>query len=556
MQSSRAVSGIGERLHDSTSAFRRIFANPAMRRLQLAWACSNIGAWMGGLALAVYAFEQDGAVAVGLLALVRTVCAGLVAPFLGTLGDRHPRVRVMVASDLVRVVGVSTMAAIVLAGGPPLVVYALANVGSVAGTAFRPAQAALVPSLARTPEELTASNVASSTTEGVGIFIGPALGGFLLAATSTEVVFLATAVLFLASALLVARIDEPRAEAAEEDEEDEASFLRETLDGFKVLVRDSRIAVLVGLFAAQTFVDGALGVLTVILALDALDIGASGLGLLNSAIGVGGLLGAVVAAALIGRARLATDFGFGMLLWGLPLVLIALWLEPAFAAVAFVLVGIGNTIVDVTGDTLLQRGVPEELLARVFAIMESLMLLTIGLGSITAPLLAEALGVQWALAITGVLLPALTLASWRLLGRIDAAARVPEHELALLRTLPMFAPLDAPTLEYLAGRLARRDVTAGETVCKKGDKGDAFYVVDSGEVEVTADGGPPRCLKKGDFFGEIALLRDVPRTATVVAKTDAELYELGREDFVAAVTGNVEALRIADTVVLARLAPI
>jgi len=550
------VSGIGERLHDSTSAFRRIFANPAMRRLQLAWACSNIGAWMGGLALAVYAFEQDGAVAVGLLALVRTVCAGLVAPFLGTLGDRHPRVRVMVASDLVRVVGVSTMAAIVLAGGPPLVVYALAIVGSVAGTAFRPAQAALVPSLARTPEELTASNVASSTTEGVGIFIGPALGGFLLAATSTEVVFLATAVLFLASALLVARIDEPRAEAAEEDEEDEASFLRETLDGFKVLVRDSRIAVLVGLFAAQTFVDGALGVLTVILALDALDIGASGLGLLNSAIGVGGLLGAVAAAALIGRARLATDFGFGMLLWGLPLVLIALWLEPAFAAVAFVLVGIGNTIVDVTGDTLLQRGVPEELLARVFAIMESLMLLTIGLGSITAPLLAEALGVQWALAITGVLLPALTLASWRLLGRIDAAARVPEHELALLRTLPMFAPLDAPTLEYLAGRLARRDVTAGETVCKKGDKGDAFYVVDSGEVEVTADGGPPRCLKKGDFFGEIALLRDVPRTATVVAKTDAELYELGREDFVAAVTGNVEALRIADTVVLARLAPI
>jgi len=550
------VSGIGERLHDSTSAFRRIFANPAMRRLQLAWACSNIGAWMGGLALAVYAFDQDGAVAVGLLALVRTVCAGLVAPFLGTLGDRHPRVRVMVASDLVRVVGVSTMAAIVLAGGPPLVVYALAIVGSVAGTAFRPAQAALVPSLARTPEELTASNVASSTTEGVGIFIGPALGGFLLAATSTEVVFLATAVLFLASALLVARIDEPRAEAAEEDEEDEASFLRETLDGFKVLVRDSRIAVLVGLFAAQTFVDGALGVLTVILALDALDIGASGLGLLNSAIGVGGLLGAVAAAALIGRARLATDFGFGMLLWGLPLVLIALWLEPAFAAVAFVLVGIGNTIVDVTGDTLLQRGVPEELLARVFAIMESLMLLTIGLGSITAPLLAEALGVQWALAITGVLLPALTLASWRLLGRIDAAARVPEHELALLRTLPMFAPLDAPTLEYLAGRLARRDVTAGETVCKKGDKGDAFYVVDSGEVEVTADGGPPRCLKKGDFFGEIALLRDVPRTATVVAKTDAELYELGREDFVAAVTGNVEALRIADTVVLARLAPI
>jgi MFS family permease len=550
------VSRIRERLRDASSAFRRIFANPAMRRLQLAWVCSNVGAWMGGLALAVYAFNQDGAVAVGVLALVRTVCAGLVAPFLGTLGDRYPRVRVMVASDLVRVVGVTTMAAIVFAGGPALAVYALAIFGSVAGTAFRPAQAALVPSLARTPEELTASNVASSTTEGVGIFAGPALGGFLLAVTSTEVVFLATAALFLASALLVARIDEPRAAAEEDEEEEEGSFLRETLDGFRVLVGDSRVAVLVGLFAAQTFVDGALGVLTVVLALDALDIGPSGLGLLNSAIGVGGLLGAVAAAALIGRARLATDFGFGMLLWGLPLVLVALWLEPAFAAFALILVGIGNTIVDVTGDTLLQRGVPEDLLARVFAIMESLMLLTVGLGSIAAPLLAEGVGVRWALAATGVLLPALTLLSWRLLGRIDAAARAPEHELALLRTLPMFAPLDAPTLEYLAGRLARRKVNAGETVCRKGERGDAFYVVGAGEVEVTADGGPPRSLGEGDFFGEIALLRDVPRTATVVAKTDAELYELAGEDFVAAVTGNAEALRVADTVVLARLAPL
>ena len=172
---------------------------------------------MGGLALAVYAFDRDGAVAVGVLALVRTVCAGFAAPFLGTLGDRHPRVRVMVASDLVRVVGVTTMAGIVFGGGPALIVYALAMIGSVAGTAFRPAQAALVPSLARTPEELTASNVASSTTEGIGIFAGPALGGFLLALTSTEVVFLATAALFLGSALLVAGIHEPRAEA-EEDE--------------------------------------------------------------------------------------------------------------------------------------------------------------------------------------------------------------------------------------------------------------------------------------------------------------------------------------------------
>lgn len=536
-------------LSESARSFRRIFADPDMRRLQLAWAASNVGAWTGGLALAVYAFRADGALAVGLLGLVRTAAAGVAAPFLGTLADRYPRVRVMVASDLVRVAGVTTMAVVVATGGPAVAVYVLAIVGSVAGTAFRPAQAALVPALARTPEDLTASNVTSSTTESVGIFAGPALGGLLLAATSTEVVFLVTAALFLASAVLVARIAEPSPAAGEEEDGEEGSFLRETLAGFRVLAHDARIAVLVFLFGAQTFVDGALAVLTVVLALDALDVGASGLGLFNSAMGVGGLLGALAAAALVGRARLATDFGLGMLLWGLPLVLVALWLEPVFALVALALVGVGNTIVDVTGDTLLQRGVPDELLGRVFAIMESLMLLTVGLGSIAAPLLESVLGIRWALAITGALLPVLTFASWRVLARIDADARVPERELELLRATPLFVPLDPPTLEYLARRLRPRGVRAGETVVERGEAGDAFYLVADGTLAV--DTG--RELGSGDFFGEIALLRDVPRTATVVAKTDAELYELDGAEFVRAVSGNLEALRVANTFVAARL---
>jgi MFS family permease len=522
------VGRISRAFQDSLRAFQRAFANPGLRRLQLAWAGSNLGAWTGGIAFAVYAYGQDGAFAVGLIALVRTLAAGLAAPFLGTLGDRYSRVRVMVLSDLARAAAIGAMAMIVLADGPSLAVYALAVGSTVAGTAFRPAQAALVPSLARTPEELTASNVTASTVEGVGIFAGPALGGLLLAFTTVEVVLVVTASLFLLSALLVVRVrDESEREAGEE----EPSFLRETLAGFSLLARDARLAVLVGLFAAQTFVDGALGVLTVLLALEALGTGATGLGLLNSASGIGGLVGAVVAGMLVARGRLASDFGLGMVLWGAPLLLVAAWLNPLVALAALVLVGVGNTIVDVAGDTLLQRAVPDAVLARVFAIMESLMLVTVGLGSVAAPALEAAFGIRWALVVTGALLPVLTLLAWRVLARIDRDAQVPTREIELLRALPMFAPLPQATLEYLAGKLERRRVAGGETVFRQGDRGDAFYVVTNGTVGVSVDGGAPRELGAGDFFGEIALLDRGPRTATVTAEEPSRLMVIGHREF-------------------------
>jgi MFS family permease len=544
------VATLRRTLHDSLQAFGDAFRHPGLRRLQLAWVGSNLGAWMGGLALAVYAYREDGAFAVGVIALVRMLAAGAVAPFLGTLGDRYPRVRVMVLSDLVRVVAVAAMAAVAATDGPSIVIYTLAVASGVAGTAFHPAQAALVPTLARTPAELTASNVTASTVEGVAIFVGPALAGVLLSVTSVELVFVLTSATFLWSAGMVRRIEETWKREAPEGP---TSFLRETLAGISVLTGNRHVALLVGLFAAQTFVDGALGVLTVVLALEALDVGESGLGLLNSVTGAGALIGAVVAAGLVARGRLATDFGVGMVLWGVPLGAIALWLDPVVALIALTVVGVGNTIVDVAGDTLLQRAVPDELLARVFAIMESLMLVAVGIGSVVAPTLESLFGIRWALALTGALLPALTLLSWRVLARIDADAPVHTREVDLLRAIPIFAPLPPATLECLAGKLAGRRVPGGETVFHHGDPGDAFYVVAAGNVLVLKEDEPPIRLGAGGYFGEIALLRDIPRTATVEAETDVELLRLDRETFVNTVTRDAEASAAADAVVGARL---
>jgi MFS family permease len=539
------------RVRESLRAFAGVFASPRLRRLQLAWAGSNVGAWAYTVAISVYAFRQDGAFAVGALGLVRWSLASVVAPAAGLLGDRYPRVRVMVASDLSWVALLLAMAGLIAADAPSLLVYALAVIASLAATPFRPAQAALVPELARTPEELTASNVTASSIEAAGVFIGPALGGIVVAAAGVEVGLLVVAGLFLWSAFFVLSIGEQPRPAAEREARGLAA---EAAAGFRTIFGESRLRLLVGLFAAQTFVDGALGVLVVVLALETLDLGAQGVGFLNSAAGVGGIVGAVAAAALVGRRRLASDFGLGIVLWGVPLIVIGLWPEPAVALLALAVVGAGNTIVDVSGDTLLQRAVPDDVLARAFAALDSLLLLTVGLGAIAAPILVESTSPRVAAVIVGALLPTLAAVSWRSLAAIDRAATAPP-DVELLRALPLFAPLPPATIEYLAGRLVRRGVKAGETIVRKGEPGDTFFVIAEGRAEVLLEGGL-RELGPGEFFGEIALLRDVPRTATVLAKTNGELLELSRDDFVPAVTGHAGASAVAEMFVGGRLAAV
>ncbi|MFL5957042.1 MAG: MFS transporter, partial [Solirubrobacterales bacterium] len=505
-------------LRESSKAFRDVFGNPALRRVELAWAASIFGTWAYGIAVVVYAFEQGGATAVGVVGLARWLSAAAVSPFAALLGDRYDKRLVMVSSDLARVVLIGAAAAAVYTDSPPLVVYVLAALVGVAATAFRPAEAALVPTLARTPEELTAANVTASTIESIGIFGGPAIGGLLLAATGPATVFAVTAGLLLVSAALLLGIrPAPEPEPAGRHEE---SIREELLAGFRAIVGERRLRLLVGLFSAQTFVDGMLSVLIVVVAFDLLDTGRAGVGFLNSAVGIGGLLGALAAAALVGRRRLAADFGLGIFIWGVPIALVAVWPNQVFALVLLGIVGVGNTLVDVSGMTMMQRAAPGEVLARVFGVLESLLLLTVALGSFVAPLLVDWLGARGALVVAGALLPVLVVPAWPRLTAIDRAARVPEGQLELLRGNAIFAPLPASTLEQLADRMAEVRAQAGEQIVRQGEPGDLFYVIEEGTVEVAVDGQPAHELGRGESFGEIALLRNVPRTATVTARTD------------------------------------
>jgi MFS family permease len=546
------MSAFANRLRAARRDFAGVGRNPDLRRLELAWAFSIISTWAYSIAVVVFAFAQGGATAVGLVGLLRWVAAGVVSPFAALLADRYDRRAVMIGSDLVRAALMVLAAASVLADAPPWAIYGVATLVSVAGTPFRPAEAALTPQLARTPDELGAANVVASAIESVGIFVGPALGGLLLSSTSVSTTFLVTAGGIAISALLLVRIG-ARPPVAADDGESASGVRAELLAGLRAIFGDRAIALLVGLFAAQTFVDGLLGVLIAVVALDYLAGGAATVGWLNAASGIGGIVGAAIAGVLVGRGRLAADFGLGVLLFGLPLALIATWKSEGFALLLLAAVGVGNTLADVSGMTLLQRVTPDALVGRVFGVLESVLLLTVALGAAAAPLLLSVLGTRGALVAAGVLLPALVVPSLPVLRRIDAATGAPQSDVELLRRVPFFTTLPELAIERLARSAEHSQARAGEAVVKQGEPGERFYVVAGGELDVSVDGRVVRTLSEGDYFGEIALLRDVPRTATVQARNEAALLVLDRGDFLTAVTGYAPSLSSAEAVVGLRL---
>jgi MFS family permease len=523
-----------------------------LRRLQLSWALTSFGQWAFFVILAVYAYEQGGATAVGVAALVRMVPAGLTAPLAGLVIDRSSRRDVLLGTDVARVVALAGVAAAVAAAAPLGVVLVLSAVYTVLQTAHVPAQAALFPALATTPRQLAASNAVSSSVENAGVLVGSLLGGVLVAATSAESAFLVTAGLYAVAAWPLARIPrDPIPAHREKRDEGEERPLAELVSGFGTVIGEPSLRLVVGLLAAGSFVEGAVDVLIVLLAIDLLDIGGAGVGWLNAAWGVGGLTAGAVAISLLGRGRLAAGLASGGLLAGTCLLLLALLpdLLVAVAIALFVLIGLGYGLIEITGLTLLQRMTSDEVLGRAFAVVESGYWLMTGLGAIVAPLLVELWGVRGALVALGVLLPALVALRWRALTRLEAGTAVPEEAFRLLRSVPMFAPLPLGTIESLSQRLTPVEAGAGTAVVREGEHGDHFYVIAAGEFDVTRNAGAFPSLAAGDVFGEIALLRDVPRTATVTARTDGRLYALDRDAFLTAVSGHRFTTRTAASIV-------
>jgi MFS family permease len=538
------------------ASFRRSLADALgtadLRRLQLNWTAASVGSWTFFIVLAVYAYNEGGAAAVGVAALARMVPAGLAAPLAGAIVDRRSRRDVLLWSVIGRALLLGAIGAAVAAEAPLAVVLALAAVFTALATAHKPAQAALLPALAETPRQIAASNAVITAGENVGFLAGSLLGGTLIAAASIETAFLANAAIFAVSAWPLGRIHRDPIPVHREHAREGERPLEELVSGFRTVARDPSLRLLVGVSASSTLVEGAADVMVVLVAIELLDLGNAAVGWLNSAWAVGGIVGGAAAISLLGRGRLAAGLAGGCLMVGIPLVVVAALPHVPVAVAALLILGAGYSLIETANLTLLQRLTSDDLLGRAFAVLESSYWITTGLGAIIAPALVALLGIRGALVAIGCCLPLIVVLRWASLARYEAGAAIPEHAFALLRRVPLFAPLPIGTLENVARRLDELEVPAGQAVVREGEPGDRFYVIAKGDFDVSCSRGAFPPLSDGDVFGEIALLRNVPRTATVTARTDAVVFALDRDSFLGAIGEHRFSAQTVDTLAAER----
>jgi MFS family permease len=328
-----------------------------------------------------------------------------------------------------------------------------------------------------------------------------------------------------------------------------------SLDGFAVLRRERRVLLLVAILASAFVVVGALDLLVVAVAIDVLGMGEAWAGFLYAAFGLGGVIGAVVSVSLVGRRRLTPSLALSAILFGGPIATVAVVPGALPAAVLIAGSGVGSSLVTVAGRTLLQRAAPEPVLARVFGVLEGLSMFALAVGSAATAALVETVGIQNALLAAGAFVPVILTLSWLELRAIDRDAPTPDpRAVDLLLSLPMFRPLSAPAMERILAGLVRVEAAAGDVVIREGEAGEWFYVIEDGRVAVTIDGRPVSERGPGEHFGEIALLRNVPRTATVTALEPLRLLAVARPTFLAAVTGHPSSEASAAAVTARQLA--
>jgi MFS family permease len=535
---------------DVLDIFAIVLRNGPLRRIEAAFALFNSAEWATWVAMTVFAYGNGGATEAAIVAAVQLAPAALLAPLAASIGDRRPPGRAVLGSYVVQALACGVAGTALLSGLPKILVYALLIPASVAFTLTRPLHSTFAPALARSPEELTATNVTSGWIVGISVFLAPAIAGALLATSSPGTVFLVMGCACAVAAVLVAPLRD-LAGAGAGIEEGMGSFVA----GFRAVGRDGGARLLVALLASQGIVIGALDVMYVELSHAVLGRGGSWTGYLNAAFGAGGVIAILVTATLVGRPRLGPPLVIAVATVAGALAVIAG--EPGAAGIMAMLVCTGAALstFDIAARTLLQRAAPTDLLARVFGIVEGLEAAAIAAGALLAGALIAIGGAPLCAIGLSAVLPAVAVFAGRRLLDIDRHADVPVVEIGLLRSLSLFARLPPPTLESLARALEPMVVPAGKVVIHQGDAGDQFYAIADGEVEVARDGMAVATLKRGDGFGELALLLDRPRNATVTAVTETRLYALGREEFLPAVTGNPHATRAGHDLVRRRLEP-
>ncbi len=527
----------------------RIVRSRDLRRIFGAFLLFNTAEFGTWVAVLLYAYDRTGPASVGIVALIQLVPAALAAPPAAGLGDRFPRHRVLFGGYVVQAVATGVTAVTMAIEAPVVVVYAAAAFAAASVVVARPTQSAMLPSLSQTPEELTAANGAAGVVEGTGVLLGPLIAAVILTGATPAAVF-ALASVGVAFAALLVRGVKPSSRGIEIDDDRDArqpASSRSIMTGLRVLLADADARVVVGLLTMRMLMIGAADVLFVLLALEVLGTGGPGAAILTAGLGAGTIVGGVITFGFVGRSRLSIVAASGAMIWGAALGATVALAQPLLAVGLIVAGGAGLAVLDVAGRTILQRSIRDEVLARVFGLQEGLAMGGLAAGSLLVPLLVGATDLTVATLICAALLPVTVALSWTRLTALDARTEVPARAIALLRQASIFAALPAPPLEAVARRAVWLTVPPGTEIITQGDQGDRFYVLASGRVKVEQDRFLLRELSGvGDGFGEIALLHDVRRTATVTALAETELLAVDRDSFLDALTGQSGATSVID----------
>lgn len=511
------------------AAFRRMMRVPTLRRALLAYltfSTVEMGSWV---TILVWAHSEGGATTVGLVAVVLTLPAAVLAPFLASGVDRLPRALAPPISYALVALSLGATASAMVLSAPFAVVTMLGVVSTVVIGACRPAHHSLTPCLIESPTDLMAANVVATTAEGVGQFAGPALAGVVMAVATPGISLMVFAALTLVATVLTTGfppVSPPDPVSASID----GAGLRV---GLRRLRQDAPSRAPIAIVGIDGVVEGAVDVLLVVLAIDVLMLGDGGAGYLNAALGVGAIIGGLGSYALVGRRNLSFPLLVTGLLTGAAMLLIA---ALPRAAVMVAAAGIGFGVIAMITKTMLQRLTPGHLMGRMFGWLEGVQLGGLALGSALAPLAIAWVGATASFGLFGLAVPVAVLLFWRRLAAADREADTPTEAIEALRGVDVISALPPEALEALARGAAIRRAPSGTVLVTEGDIGHEMYVIRDGGVQVSRGRELIATLGPGEIFGEIAVLSDAPRIATVSTVTDTTVLAIGRDAFLSALS--------------------
>jgi CRP-like cAMP-binding protein/predicted MFS family arabinose efflux permease len=525
-----------------------------------AWALFYTGDYAHFTLIIVFTFEVGGDDAVGAATVLNILPSGLLGPLAATLAtSRRPQLHLAMGIGARGLAMVATIIA-VLHVAPVGVVLALVAADSLVSAAVRPVHGALAVRLAGNAAEAGAANAASSLLLSVSMLAGPALAGLALELWGLGWAFALPTAIFSAGAAAAALIVMPRTDGEPEPggtRPSRNSGWRQLIAagaGFRAILSSRPAAAATTVFIMNATLTGAFYVACASLAEDRWRLGEEGVALIMTILGAGGLFGALATLSIVGRRGLARVLAWAMFGWAVTLAAIGPIVLPALGLALAAVVGAAGAVAYAIAPTLVQRGVPRDAMVPAAASLPTLYLLGMAAGAIIAPLLIDSVGVAAALEILGGATAVVTLLAWPLLRRADALSAEDAAKLAVIRATPQLAPLPAQALEQLARAATCLAVPAGSEVIRQDDPGDRFYIIGAGLADVTVDGRRVAALGPGGSFGEIALLHDVSRSATVAAREDLDLVTVDRAAFLGALSSDPGAVGRIGAVARTRLA--